>query len=363
MNRSDTTVSPTVLLTGGLGYIGSHCAVVLHEAGFRVVLVDNLSNARVEVVDALAEIMGERPAFVEGDIRDTELMVSVLQTHDVSAVMHFAGLKAVGESVEKPLDYFDCNVGGTVSLLQAMEASGVHRLVFSSSATVYGAPVYLPMDEAHPKGPTNPYGQTKLQIEQILEAVCAKPDSKWQAVCLRYFNPVGAHESGLIGENPNQRPNNLMPFITQVAAGRLDELSVFGDDYETPDGTGVRDYIHVMDLASGHLAALAHLNKLSLVDGDGSKWLAINLGTGQGVSVLEMVRAFERATGVAVPYRFGARREGDVPSYWADPNEARSCLGWEAQLDVEAMCRSAWGFESALRDRVASEGSVQRALG
>ena len=276
-----------LLLTGGTGYIGSHTAVVLSQAGHEVVLLDNLCNSKASVLTRLQTIVGKPLPFVQADVRDTEQVTHTLKTHGIQAVIHFAGLKAVGESVAKPLDYFANNVQGTVSLLQAMQTAQVHQLVFSSSATVYGEPQYLPLDEQHPTSATNPYGRTKLHIEEMLHDL-AVSNPAWGVVCLRYFNPVGAHDSGLIGEDPNGIPNNLMPFVAQVAAGLRPALQVFGNDYDTPDGTGVRDYIHVMDLAHGHLAAVDFLQKQV-------GWHAINLGTGQGYSVLDMVRAMESA--------------------------------------------------------------------
>jgi UDP-glucose 4-epimerase len=327
-----------VLLTGGMGYIGSHTAVVLTEAGHEVVLYDNLCNSKVSVLDRLETIIGKRLPFIEGDVRDTDKVEGVLNAHKIDAVIHFAGLKAVGESVEKPIDYYDNNVTGTISLLKAMRAVEVKTLVFSSSATVYGDPQYLPLDEAHPTSATNPYGRSKLQIEEILADV-AKSDKSWRIACLRYFNPVGAHDSGLIGEDPNDIPNNLMPYIAQVASGKLPKLNVFGDDYDTSDGTGVRDYIHVMDLAEGHNAALGFLEQES-------GWHAINLGTGTGYSVLEMVKAFEAASKQAVPYHVTVRRAGDIASCYAKADKARQELGWQAKRTLEDMCASTWQFQS-----------------
>jgi len=326
-----------ILLTGGTGYIGSHTATVLAQQGHRVVLLDNLSNSDEAVVGQLARILGVAPAFVRGDVRDDALLECVLREHAIQAVIHFAGLKAVGESVEKPLDYFSNNVQGTLSLLQAMRAGGVRTLVFSSSATVYGEPHYLPLDERHPTRAVNPYGRSKLHIEEILSDLVAS-DPSWRVACLRYFNPVGAHDSGLIGESPRGVPNNLMPYVAQVAAGLRAELNVFGDDYSTPDGTGVRDYIHVVDLAEGHAAALGFL-------AGHAGWHAFNLGTGRGHSVLEVVRAFEQASGRDVPYRIQPRRPGDVAACYADPAKARQDLGWTATRTLEDMCRSAWKYQ------------------
>lgn len=327
-----------ILLTGGTGYIGSHTAVVLTEAGHSVILLDNLSNSRSVVVQRLEQITGRTMPFIEGDIRDTALLVDVIRSHEVNAVVHFAGLKAVGESVAKPVDYYACNVQGTISLLQAMQQTGVRSLVFSSSATIYGDPKYLPIDESHPTCATNPYGRSKLHIEEILADV-ARSDDSWRIACLRYFNPVGAHDSGLIGEDPQGIPNNLMPFIAKVASGQLPVLSVFGNDYPTPDGTGVRDYIHVQDLAAGHLAALNYLAAQS-------GWHAINLGTGQGYSVVDMVHAFEAASGKAVPYQIVARRSGDIACCYAQADKASSLLRWQAHRSLAEMCESTWNWQN-----------------
>ncbi len=323
-----------ILLTGGAGYIGSHTAVALASAGHAVVLYDNFVNSSRSVLAALQTITGAQPVCIEADVRDTARLAEVLGSHSIDAVIHFAGLKAVGESIEKPVEYYSTNVQGTISLLQAMQATGLHSLVFSSSATVYGDPQYLPIDEAHPTSATNPYGRSKLHIEEIL-ADCARSDASWRIACLRYFNPVGAHASGLIGENPNGMPNNLMPFVARVAAGRLPRLRVFGNDYSTPDGTGVRDYIHVMDLAEGHLAALDFLTHAS-------GWHAINLGTGQGHSVLDMVRSFEAASGKTVPFDFAPRRPGDIAACYARVDKASDLLHWQARRDLATMCQSTW---------------------
>jgi len=327
-----------ILLTGGTGYIGSHTAVVLSKAGHSVVLYDNLSNSDASVVDRLEKITGARLPFVLGDIRSTDLLVSTLESSGIEAVIHFAGLKAVGESVRDPLTYYDNNVGGNISVLRAMARVGIKRLVFSSSATVYGDPRYLPIDEAHPRSATNPYGRTKLQIENILEDLAAS-DSSWHITCLRYFNPVGAHESGLIGEDPKGVPNNLMPFLARVAAGKLPRLNIFGGDYETPDGTGVRDYIHVMDLAEGHLAAV------NLVSTDCAPFDAFNLGTGRGQSVLEMLKAFEQASGLSIQSQIVPRRAGDVSACYAKADKAAQVLGWVASRPLDNMCRSSWKFQ------------------
>ncbi|MBW8295539.1 UDP-glucose 4-epimerase GalE [Sphingopyxis sp.] len=332
------------LLTGGAGYIGSHVAAALVAAGHDVVCFDNLANSDAGVIDRLEAITGRAIPLIVGDIRDGDALRRVMTDQDLEAVIHFAGLKAVGESVAEPIKYYDNNVRGTLSLVQAMTDCGVKTLVFSSSATVYGQPRYLPLDENHPTSATNPYGRTKLMIEEMLSDIAAS-DPEWRIATLRYFNPVGAHDSGLIGENPNGIPNNLMPFISRVAAGRLDELSVFGNDYDTPDGTGVRDYIHVVDLADGHVAALGTISKAEPAL---STW---NLGTGQGYSVLDMVQAFERVNGVRIPYRIAPRRAGDVASCYASPERAARDLGWTAQRDLEAMCASSWSFERTLAMR------------
>jgi UDP-glucose 4-epimerase len=328
-----------VLLTGGMGYIGSHTGVVLLNSGHRVVLYDNLSNSSDRVLEKLAQVTGQLVPFVKGDVRDTDLLKATLAAHEIDAVIHFAGLKAVGESVEKPVEYYANNVQGTISLLQAMQSVHIKTLVFSSSATVYGQPQYLPLDESHPTSATNPYGRSKLHIEEMLNDVAAS-DPDWRIACLRYFNPVGAHESGLIGENPNGAPNNLMPYIAQVAAGQRPRLSVFGGDYPTEDGTGVRDYIHVMDLAEGHAAALSFLSETT-------GWHAINLGTGRGYSVLDMVQAFEKASGCQVPYQIVVRRAGDVAACYANPNKAGECLNWHARRSLDDMCASTWCFQQS----------------
>jgi UDP-glucose 4-epimerase len=311
------------------------------SAGWTPVIVDNLSNSPALVLDRIESITGRRPAFVEADIRDIGAMTRLFGRHSFDAVVHFAGLKAVGESVEKPLLYYDNNVHGTLVLLERMREHGVHKLIFSSSATVYGAAARMPLTEATPVAPTSPYGRTKLMIEQIVRDL-ASADPQWQTILLRYFNPVGAHPSGLIGEDPVGIPNNLMPYVSQVAVGRREKLSVFGGDYATPDGTGVRDYIHVVDLAQGHLAALGHLMR-----GAVGETLAINLGTGRGHSVLEVVTAFERASGRRIPYEIVGRRPGDVATCYADVARAREVLGWTAQRGLDAMCADAWRWQSA----------------
>ncbi|CAK0767780.1 UDP-glucose 4-epimerase [Gammaproteobacteria bacterium] len=330
-----------ILLTGGTGYIGSHTAVVLAEAGHHLVLYDNLSNSNASVaqyIKSLLSVTDEAIQFVKGDIRDTALLINTLQRYKIDAVIHFAGLKAVGESLEKPIEYYDNNIGGTISLLQAMRAVNIKTLVFSSSATVYGNPRYLPIDEDHPTSATNPYGRSKLHIEEMLSDV-ANSDENWRIACLRYFNPVGAHESGLIGENPNGIPNNLMPYITQVAIGKLPWLNIYGNDYPTPDGTGIRDYIHVMDLSEGHLASLNYLSSRE------SSLNIFNLGTGQGYSVLEMVNAFSDASGRDVPYKIVPRRHGDVAVCYAKVNKSAAQLQWKARRGLQEMCASSWKYQ------------------
>ena len=326
-----------ILVTGGTGYIGSHTVVELLAAGKDVLILDNYANSSPKVLERIADISGRRPAFREGDIRDADGLRALFAAHRIEAVIHFAGLKAVGESVEQPLTYYDNNVNGTLCLLQAMRQAGVRRLVFSSSATVYGEPEFVPINESAPLRTTNPYGRSKLHVEEILRDLAAS-DASWRLISLRYFNPVGAHESGLLGEDPNGIPNNLMPFIAKVATGQLPELGVFGNDYDTPDGTGVRDYIHVMDLADGHLKALEFLQKQA-------GWHTINLGTGRGYSVLDMLRAFERASGKTIPYAIKPRRPGDLPSYWAKTDKAEQVLGWRAQREQDAMCADTWRWQ------------------
>ncbi|MDR2452782.1 MAG: UDP-glucose 4-epimerase GalE [Candidatus Accumulibacter sp.] len=328
---------PNILVTGGAGYIGSHTCVELLGAGFDLVVIDNLSNSKRAVLDRVEKIAGRAPVFLEVDIRDRGALRDVFRAHGIDAVIHFAGLKAVGESVAQPLRYYDNNVSGGIVLFEVMAESNVKTLVFSSSATVYGDPRSVPIREDSPLSATNPYGRSKLALEAILRDL-ARSDENWRIALLRYFNPVGAHVSGMIGEDPHGIPNNLMPYITQVAIGRLPQLTVFGDDYPTPDGTGVRDYIHVVDLARGHLAALEALGGKSGV-------LTVNLGTGRGVSVLEMIRAFEQASGRSVPYRIAARRPGDVARCYADASLAESLLGWRAERDLAAMCRDSWRWQ------------------
>ena len=329
-----------ILVTGGTGFIGSHTCVSLIAAGHDVTIIDDLSNSRPEIVDRIEEIAGKRPAFVEGDVRDRALLGQIFKTRKVDAVIHFAGLKAVGESVAQPLRYYDCNVGGAIILCEAMAEAGVKSLIFSSSATVYGDPASVPIREDFPRSTTNPYGASKLMIEDILADV-VKADPEWRIARLRYFNPVGAHESGLIGEAPNGIPNNLMPDVAQVATGQREKLSVFGSDYPTPDGTGVRDYIHVVDLAEGHVAALNYLTREKGL-------LTVNLGTGCGYSVLDMVRAFEKASGRPIPYALVARRPGDVAACYADPALATQLLGWQAKRGIDDMCRDAWRWQQNL---------------
>ena len=326
-----------VLLTGGAGYIGSHTAVALAAAGHRVVVYDNFSNSEPAAVQRLAQVVGAPVVTIEGDVRDTALLQRTLLEQKIDAVIHFAGLKAVGESVLKPVDYYASNVQGAISLLQAMQGAGCKTWVFSSSATVYGDPHYLPIDEAHPTRATSPYGRCKLHIEEILSDLSVA-DPSWRLAALRYFNPVGAHPSGLIGENPNGIPNNLMPFVAQVAVGKLPQLNVFGNDYDTPDGTGVRDYIHVMDLAEGHLAALKFLMQHPGLH-------TFNLGTGRGYSVLEMIKAFEAASGKPVPYTVAPRRAGDIASCYASVEFSAQTLNWRATRSLKDMCESSWKFQ------------------
>lgn len=328
----------SILVTGGAGYIGSHTTQALLQAGHNVVVLDNLCNSSAESLKRVAQLTVREPAFVEGDIRDRAVLDSLFAEHSVGAVLHFAGLKAVGESVAQPLRYYDNNVHGSQVLLQACADAGVFNFVFSSSATVYGEPAQVPISEACPVGqPTNPYGRSKLMVEDMLRDVAAS-DPCWRIAILRYFNPVGAHESGLIGEDPNGIPNNLLPYIGQVAVGKLPELAVFGNDYPTPDGTGVRDYIHVVDLAEGHLRALEALQTRS----GAHVW---NLGTGLGYSVLEMVRAFEAASGKPVPHRVVPRRPGDIAICYADPAKAARELGWKARRGLDEMMRDAWRWQ------------------
>ena len=328
----------SLLITGGTGYIGSHTVVELLSIGEEVVIVDNLANSSTLVLDRIEAITGKRPTFIKADICDKAAMNAVFSEHDISAVVHFAGLKAVGESNTIPLSYYHNNVAGTVNLLQVMADHNVKNFVFSSSATVYGDRNVSPMVETMETRATNPYGQTKLMVEHVLFDL-AKSDPEWSIACLRYFNPIGAHASGTIGENPNGIPNNLLPFVAQVAVGRLKELAVFGDDYDTPDGTGVRDYIHVVDLALGHVKAL---QKLSVIEG----CQAINLGTGNGVSVLEIVNSFKEISGQDIPYKVSPRRAGDVAEMFADASVAKELLGWSAERDIHTMIEDTWRWQS-----------------
>ncbi|RJQ37572.1 MAG: UDP-glucose 4-epimerase GalE [Dehalococcoidia bacterium] len=334
MNRSKK-----ILVTGGTGFIGSHTVVELLQAGYEVVIVDNLSNSSPVVLDRIEQITGRKPAFAKVDILDCDALRAVFLEHQPEAVIHFAGLKAVGESVEKPLAYYQNNIAGTAVLCEVMAEFGVKQLVFSSSATVYGDPQSLPIREDHPLSATNPYGRTKLFIEEMLRDLYAS-DSFWRIALLRYFNPIGAHPSGLIGEDPQGIPNNLFPFITQVAIGRRNRLAVFGDDYPTPDGTGVRDYIHVVDLAQGHLKALERLE-------DAPGLVTCNLGTGKGYSVLEMVRSFEWVSGVTIPYEVAARRPGDIAACYADPSFAEGEIDWRATRSLDDMSADGWRWQQA----------------
>ena len=327
-----------ILLTGGAGYIGSHTIIELDKAGHTVVVVDNLVNSNPIALERVAKITGKQVPFYKADVRDREAMQRVFDENQFDAVIHFAGLKAVGESVEKPLEYYENNMNATFVLLDVMRTNGCKNIIFSSSATVYGDPAIIPITEECPKGHcTNPYGQTKSMLEEVLMDV-QKADPEWNVVLLRYFNPIGAHQSGTIGENPNGIPNNLMPYITQTAVGKRKELGVFGNDYDTPDGTGVRDYIHVCDLAAGHVAALQAIQRKA--------GLAIyNLGTGHGYSVLDVVKAFIRVNGVDVPYSIKPRRAGDIATCYCNPAKAKAELGWEAQYGIEEMCRDSWNWQ------------------
>ena len=326
-----------ILLTGGAGYIGSHCAVVLAQAGFEPLILDNFANSSPKIEQALKTLIDNKFQIEEGDVRNTALVVNVIRQNNIKAVIHLAGLKSVNDSMSDPIAYYDVNVAGSISLVKAMQACNIHQLIFSSSATVYGDPQYLPYDEYHPTNPINVYGQTKLAVEKILQDLSAS-EPRWQIALLRYFNPVGAHQSGLIGENPRGTPNNLMPYLLQVAAKLRPKLSVFGDDYATSDGTGERDYIHVMDLARGHLAALSFL--------DNEKGCHVfNLGSGQATTVLELIRAFERVNQEQVPFEIAGRRPGDLPSYYATPEKAKNILGWSAQESIDDICLSAWKWQ------------------
>lgn len=326
-----------ILLTGGAGYIGSHTAVVLSEAGHEVVLLDNFCNSSPSVLERLQKILGKALPCIEADVRDTDVVEKVLREYKIDAVIHFAGLKAVGESVEKPIEYYANNVQGTISLLEAMKSTNLKTLVFSSSATVYGDPQYLPVDENHPTSATNAYGRSKLHIEEMLKDL-ANSDPKWKIVCLRYFNPVGAHESGLIGEDPRGTPNNLMPYIAQVAAGIQSHLNIYGNHYPTADGTGVRDYIHVMDLADGHLSALTYMQAHHGLD-------VINLGTGQGISVLQMVGAYEHASGRTILCKTMKNRPGDVAASFTAVGKSDALLAWKAKRSLQNMCQTSWKWQ------------------
>ncbi|WP_217544228.1 UDP-glucose 4-epimerase GalE [Vibrio metschnikovii] len=327
-----------ILVTGGTGYIGSHTCIQLIQAGITPIILDNLYNSKKLVLERIAQVTGVTPQFYQGDIRDSELLERIFTQHDIDSVIHFAGLKAVGESVEKPLMYYQNNVAGTLNLVQAMEKAGVKSFIFSSSATVYGDPASVPIRENFPTSATNPYGRSKLMVEECLtDFQHANPD--WSITLLRYFNPVGAHASGLLGEDPQGTPNNLLPFVAQVAVGRREKVGVFGNDYPTPDGTGVRDYIHVVDLADGHLAAL---NNVGLQAG----LHIFNLGTGQGNSVLEMIAAFSKTVGKPIPYQIQPRRAGDIAECWADPSYAEQVLGWKATRSLETMVEDTWRWQS-----------------
>ena len=327
-----------ILLTGGAGYIGSHTCVELLNSGYDVVVADNLSNSNVESLKRVKQITGKDVKFYKADILDKKAMRKIFKKNKIEVVIHFAGLKAVGESNQIPLKYYENNISGTVALCEVMNEFGCKKMVFSSSATVYGVAEKMPLTEDMPLGAINPYGRTKLFIEDILRDLC-KSDNEWSVALLRYFNPIGAHESGLIGEDPKGIPNNLMPYVAQVAVGRLKELSVFGNDYDTVDGTGVRDYIHVVDLARGHVKAVDYVASTLGCE-------AINLGTGNGVSVLELVEAFKKASGVDVPYKIVERREGDPAKVYANADKAKKLLGWEAEFGIEQMCKDSWNWQS-----------------
>ncbi len=328
----------TIMVTGGAGYIGSHTCVELISKGYSIVIFDNFCNSQTEVLNRIERITGVSPAVVQGDVRDRDLLKNTMIKYQCSAVIHFAGLKSVADSVAQPLEYYDNNVLGTLRLIQAMQDTNVRNLVFSSSATVYGEPITLPLKEDHRLLPVNPYGRTKLIVEEMLNDLASSSDS-FKIAVLRYFNPVGAHESGLIGEDPNGVPNNLMPFIAQVAVGRRAHLSVLGTDYDTPDGTGVRDYVHVMDVAAGHLRALECLERQRLIK--------VNLGAGRGTSVLELAHAFSRASGKDIPIVFAPRREGDIACSYACPDLAQQTLGWRAKRDLNDMCNDTWKWQSS----------------
>jgi UDP-glucose 4-epimerase len=326
-----------VLVTGGAGYIGSHTAILLIEAGYEIIIFDNFSNASKESIKRVEKIVGRPITTIEGDIRNKEDLQKVFQSHQIESVIHFAGLKAVGESVEQPLKYYDNNIYGTLVLCEVMAEYNCKSIIFSSSATVYGEPKTTPIDESFPTSATNPYGRSKLFIEEMLRDLYTS-DSSWKIVLLRYFNPIGAHHSGTIGEDPNGIPNNLMPFVAQTAVGKREYLRVWGNDYNTPDGTGVRDYIHVVDLAEGHLKALEKISSFNTV-------MTINLGTGNGYSVLDMVKAFEEASSQKVPYKIMPRRAGDIATCYADPSYAKEILGWETKKTIKEMCEDTWRWQ------------------
>jgi UDP-galactose 4-epimerase (EC 5.1.3.2) len=333
-------VNVKILVTGGMGYIGSHTCIELIQAGFEPIIIDNLCNSKLAVLARIEAISGISPTFYQGDIRDCALLDEIFSTHQVQSVIHFAGLKAVGESAEKPVEYYQVNVAGTLSLIDAMQRAKVHNIVFSSSATVYGPDAPIPYVETLPTGPCNVYGRTKHMVEEILIDLCNMPNSDWKVSLLRYFNPIGAHASGLIGEDPQGIPNNLMPYIAQVAVGKLECLQVFGSDYPTPDGTGVRDYIHVVDLSKGHVQAVAKLAQCK------QGYKIYNLGAGKGYSVLEMIKAFEAASALTIQYAFSPRREGDLAEFYADPTRAKNELDWVAELGIEKMMEDTWRWQS-----------------
>ncbi len=328
-----------IFLTGGTGYIGSHTALCLAESGYNVTLFDNLFNSDSKVVESLTKIVGKSINFIEGDVRDTKLLSKALKQNNVDAVIHFAGLKSVSESVKNPIDYFSTNVHGSISLIQAMKQNNIKKLVFSSSATVYGIPQYLPYDENHPTNPINPYGRSKLYVEEMLRDLSVS-DPSWSIAVLRYFNPIGAHESAMIGELPSGTPNNLMPYILQAASGEIPVLNIFGDDYSTRDGSGERDYIHVMDLAEGHLSALKFISHQG-------GWHAFNIGTGNSTTVLELVYEFEKICHQKIPTQISQRRPGDLPVYYAEPVKARELLGWVAKRSIADMCLSSWRWKKS----------------
>lgn len=340
----------SILVTGGAGFIGSHAAVELLDKGYDIVVVDNLANSHMESVHRIKELTGKDFPFYQADLLDIKGLEGIFAKHSIEAVMHFAGYKAVDESVEMPLAYYHNNITGTLNLCQVMGNHGVKKLVFSSSATVYGDPDQLPIEETFPLSATNPYGRTKLMIEEILQDLVVSDDS-WRIAVLRYFNPIGAHESGRIGENPTGIPNNLMPYITQVAAGKREQLQVFGDDYETHDGSGVRDYIHVTDLVNGHLKALQYLNINNGIE-------AFNLGTGIGYSVLDLVAAFKEVNAIEIPYQIVDRRPGDIAACYANPHKAATLLGWKTEKSLEDMCRDSWRWQSENPDGFVNRASI-----